>query len=226
MSVGAAAKRYRNRGRGDDAPSVHAPRWWHLLYRDYRRYRAAGRSLGGTLLLSQGLWASAVYRVSHAFVGALPEGVLRSAARTLAAAAQKAIEIVTGICIPRQIEIGAGLYLPSFGGVILGHGAIGENCTIEHGVTLGIAGKGAERGTPTLGDRVFVGAHSMIVGKIAIGDDAVIFPGSIVTRPVPPRALVMGHPARVVSREGSFDWIVYDGMQADPRRRAALEASE
>lgn len=200
--------------------------WWRLLYRDYRRYRAAGRSAPATVLLAQGFWAIAVHRVSRALIEALPAGVAQMAARAAAAAAQKVIEILTGICIPRDCRIAGGLYLPSFGGIILSHGAIGENCTIEHSVTLGIAGKGEERGHPTLGDRVFVGAHSMIVGKITIGDDAVIFPGSIVTRAVPPRSLVMGHPARVVSREGSFDWIAYDGMESDPRRRAALEAGE
>jgi serine O-acetyltransferase len=211
---------------GARASPARRVRWWRLLYLDYRRYRAAGRSAAATIFLTQGFWASAVYRVSHAFVDTLPEGVLQTAARALAALAQKAVEIFTGICIPRDCEVGAGLYLPSFGGIILSHGAIGENCTIEHNVTLGIAGKGEERGRPTIGNRVFVGAHSMIVGKITIGDDAVIFPGSIVTRPVPPRAVVMGHPARVVSSEGSFEWIVYDGMDGDPQRRAALGADE
>ncbi|HEX7054853.1 MAG TPA: serine acetyltransferase [Burkholderiales bacterium] len=200
--------------------------WWRLLYRDYRRYRVAGRSAAATVLLTQGFWASAVYRASRAFVAAAPQGALQTAARALAAAAQKLVEILTGICLPRECEIGPGLYLPSFGGIILSHGPIGENCTIEHGVTLGMAGRGEERGAPSIGDRVFIGAHSMIVGRISVGDDAVIFPGSIVTRSVPPRALVMGHPARVVSREGSFDWIAYDGMHSDPRRRAALEASD
>jgi serine O-acetyltransferase len=215
-----------SKARAGEAAGVRSSGSWRLLYSDYRRYRAAGRSAAVTLFLSQGFWASAVYRLSHALVDALPAGFLQTLARVLAAAAQKLVEIVTGISIPREVEIGAGLYLPSFGGVILGHGAIGENCTIEHSVTLGIAGKGDERGTPILGDRVFVGAHSMVVGKITIGDDAVIFPGSIVTRSVPPRAVVMGHPARVVSREGSFAWIRYDRMESDPRRRAALEAGE
>ena len=214
------------KARARRAGLARAPRWWRLLYLDYRRYRAAGHSAAATILLTQGFWASAVYRISHAFVDALPEGVLRTLARAAAALAQKAVEIVTGICIPRDCEIGGGLYLPSFGGIILSRGTIGEYCTIEQNVTLGIAGKGSERGQPTIGDRVFVGAHAMIVGRITIGDDAVIFPGSIVTRSVPPRAVVMGHPARVVSREGSFDWIVYDGMEADPRRRSALETPE
>jgi serine O-acetyltransferase len=215
-----------NKPRTADACIARRSRWWRLLYLDYRRYRAAGRPALATIFLTQGFWASIVYRLSHAFVGALPEGVLQTLARAAAALAQKAVEIFTGICIPRDCEIGAGLYLPSFGGIILSHGSIGENCTIEHNVTLGIAGKGEERGRPTIGDRVFVGAHSMIVGKITIGDDAVIFPGSIVTRPVPPRAVVMGHPARIVSHEGSFECIAYDGMESDPQRRAALGADE
>jgi len=201
-------------------------RWWRLLYLDYRRYRAAGESCLGTIFLAQGFWASCVYRASRALVESLPSGgALQAAARVLAAAAQKAVEIATGICIPRNTEIGGGLYFPRFGSIILSHGDIGANCTIEQNVTLGQAGKGASRGMPTIGNRVFIGAHSMIVGRVTIGDDALIFPGSIVTRSVPPRAVVMGYPARVVSHDGSFDWIAYDGMEDDPERRDSLEKS-
>ena len=201
------------------------PRWWELLYLDYRRYRAAGRSALSTVFLAQGFWASVVYRSSHAFVEWMPHGVLRSSAKTLAAILQKLMEILTGICLPRDASIGGGLYLPTFGAIILGRGSIGENCTIEQNVTLGIAGRGAECGRPTIGNRVFIGAGAMIVGKITVGDDAYIFPGSVVTRAVPPRAVVMGYPARIVSHDGSFDSIVYDGMEHDPERRAALEDS-
>ncbi len=200
-------------------------RWWRLLYLDYRRYRAAGESSLGTIFLAQGFWASCVYRASRAAVESLPPGPLRATARVFAAAAQKLVEIATGICIPRNTEIGGGLYFPRFGSIILSHGDIGRNCTIEQNVTLGMAGKGANRGMPTIGNRVFIGAHSMIVGRITIGDDALVFPGSIVTRSVPPRAVVMGYPARVISMDGSFDWIAYDGMEDDPERREALEQS-
>ena len=202
---------------------LRVPEWCRLLYLDYRRYRATGHSAMATLFLTQGFWASVVYRACHAFVDWLPGGVLRGAAKTLAAILQKIVEIVTGICLPRDAQIGGGLYLPSFGAIILARGSIGENCTIEQNVTLGIAGRGEERGLPTIGNRVFIGAGSMIVGKITIGDDAYIFPGSVVTRSVPPRAVVMGYPARLVSHDGSFDWIVYDGMEHDPSRRESLE---
>jgi serine O-acetyltransferase len=199
------------------------PQWCRLLYLDYRRYRAAGKSCIATLALTQGFWASCVYRSCHALVEWLPAGPLRSAAKLAAAILQKAVEIVTGICIPRDCEVGGGLYLPTFGPIILGRGAIGANCTIEQNVTLGVAGRGEDRGLPTIGNRVFIGAGALVVGKITVGDDAYIFPGSVVTRPVPPRAVVMGYPAKIVSYEGSFDCIVYDGMEHDAARRESLE---
>ena len=199
------------------------PQWMELLYLDYRRYRAAGQSMLATIFLTQGFWASCVHRVFHALITTLPGGPLRSIAKTLGAIAQKVVEIATGICIPNKTVVGGGVYFPRFGAIILSFGAIGENVTIEQNVTLGIAGRGEDRGHPTIGNRVFIGAGSMIVGKITIGDDAYIFPGSVVTRSVPPRALVMGYPARIVSYEGSFDWIVYDGMAEDAARRDALD---
>ena len=214
--VGALGKRAARRG-------ARLPHWCRLLYLDYRRYRVAGRSPLVTIFLSQGFWASCIYRACHALVDWLPAGVLRSAAKVLAAILQKLMEILTGICLPRDANIGGGLYIPSFGAVILGRGSIGANCTIEQNVTLGIAGRGDERGRPSIGNRVFIGAGAMIVGKVMIGDDSYIFPGSVVTRSVPPRAVVMGYPARIISFDGSFDWIVYDGMEHDPERRESLE---
>jgi serine O-acetyltransferase len=199
------------------------PRWMRLLYQDYRRYRAAGRSALATVFLTQGFWASCVFRSSHAISESLPPGAARSTAKVVAAVLQKWVEILTGICIPRDCIVAGGLYLPTFGPIILGWGPIGENCTIEQNVTLGVAGRGDDRGRPTIGNRVFIGAGSLVVGKITVGDDACIFPGSVVTRSVPPRAVVMGYPAKVVSYEGSFDWISYDGMHQDPARRESLE---
>jgi serine O-acetyltransferase len=199
------------------------PRWTRLLYQDYRRYRAAGRSALATVFLTQGFWASCVYRSSHAISEGLLTGVPRSVAKVVAAVLQKWVEIVTGICIPRDCLVEGGLSLPTFGPIILGWGPIGENCTIEQNVTLGVAGRGEERGRPIIGNRVFIGAGSLVVGKITVGDDACIFPGSVVTRSVPPRAVVMGYPAKVVSYDGSFDWIAYDGMEHDSTRRASLE---
>jgi serine O-acetyltransferase len=205
--------------------ALRLPAWCRLLYQDYRRYRAAGQPGLVTVFLTQGFWACCIYRSTHALVEWLPGTIAPALARTFAGALQKVVEIVTGICIPRACDIGGGLYLPRFGGIILSHDPIGANCTIEQSVTIGAAGKGEAWGRPVIGNRVFIGAHSIIVGKITVGDDAMICPGSFVTRSVPPRAVMMGNPAKVVSYDGSFDSIVYDGMENDPERRAALESS-
>jgi serine O-acetyltransferase len=197
--------------------------WWQHVLRDFKRYEATGDSWG-TILLSQGFWASTVYRISHAAVtGARPRFV-RRLLKPFAVVGQKLMEIVTGICIPAKCEIGQGLYIGHYGGIILPvHGRIGHNCSFAQSSTIGVAGTGGNRGAPLIGNRVFIGAHSVVVGKITIGEDAMICAGSIVTRSVPARAVVMGNPARVVSYEGSFDHVCYPGMEHDPDRLASLE---
>lgn len=79
---------------------------------------------------------------------------------------------------------------------------------------------------PTVGDRVYIGPNAIVVGKITVGDDAMICAGSVVTKSVPPRAVVLGNPARVVSYSGSFDYIAYDGMENDPERIRSMQLSE
>ena len=214
--------------RGEMRPTpvvLHHTPWWRHVYIDYKRYEATGDSWG-TILLSQGFWASCVYRVSHAAVSGARPAFLRAPLRIVATLAQKLMEILTGICIPAKCEIGEGLYIGHYGGIILPrHGRIGHNCSFAQNSTIGVAGTGPQRGAPTIGNRVFVGAHSVVVGKITIGEDAMICAGSIVTRSVPPRAVVMGNPARVVSYEGSFEHVLYPGMEHDEDRRASMEAA-
>ncbi len=214
---------------GRDAPgearfALHRTPWWRHIYLDFKRYEATGDSLG-TIFLSQGFWASCVYRVSHAAVTGARPAFLRRPLRILTVFLQKAVEILTGICIHAKSEIGEGLYIGHYGTIILPvEGRIGHNCSFAQNTTIGVAGTGENRGAPVIGNRVFVGAHSVVVGKITIGDDAMICAGSIVTRSVPPRAVVMGNPARVVSYEGSFDHVLYPYMEHDEGRRASLEA--
>lgn len=204
---------------GDGARlELHHTPWWRHLYFDFRRYRVTADAALRTLFLTQGFWASSIYRMARA---ALQRSPLLA---PLVVTAQKLVEIVTGISIPAQCEIGDGLYIGHYGSIILAPEArIGHNCSLAQNVTIGIAGGGDDRGAPTIGNRVFIGAHSVIVGRITIGDDAVICAGSVVNRSVPARAVMMGNPARVVSYDGSFDYVYYDGMDVDPARRASLE---
>jgi serine O-acetyltransferase len=199
----------------------HAP-WWRHVQRDFRRYRVTGDTALRTIFLTQGFWASSIYRVCRA--ARCQGGFWSALARPFTALAQKLAEVVTGISIPWQCEIGDGLYIGHYGSIILAPEArIGHNCSLAQNVTIGMAPSNEGRGAPTVGNRVFIGAHSVLVGRITIGDDAVICAGAVVNKSVPARAVVMGNPARVVSYDGSFDYVFYDGMDVDPARRASLE---
>ena len=50
----------------------------------------------------------------------------------------------------------------------------------------------------TIGNDVWIGVRVMIMGGVSIGDGAVIGAGSIVTKDVPPYAVVAGVPARII----------------------------
>ncbi|HEY5588017.1 MAG TPA: DapH/DapD/GlmU-related protein [Candidatus Paceibacterota bacterium] len=51
-----------------------------------------------------------------------------------------------------------------------------------------------------IGDRVFIGAASIILPGVSIGNDVVIGAGSVVTRNIPANSLVVGSPAKVISQ--------------------------
>lgn len=50
----------------------------------------------------------------------------------------------------------------------------------------------------TVGNDVWIGQRVMIMGGVTVGDGAVIGAGAIVTKDVPPYAVVVGVPARVI----------------------------
>ncbi len=197
-----------------------------LIYSDYRRYCCTDGATGtrrlGILLLTQGLWASTVYRLSHATAKIEP-AVIRRPLRVMFLFAEKAIEIITGIRLPGECEVGRGLYIGHFGPIILnGKAILGDNCNLSQGVTIGVAQRGAQAGVPRLGDRVFVGPNAVLFGNIEIGSDAAIGAGAVVTQSVGSGEVVAGNPAKHSSLSGSFELIQYDGMETDPKRLDAL----
>jgi len=198
----------------------------HLIASDYRRYRATGSAHFLVIVLAtQGFWASSVYRVSHALLR-IRFRPLRLVFFVLAKIAQKLSEIVTAISLPPDCEIGEGLYIGHFGPLVISSQArLGRHCNLSQSVVIGVAGRGARRGAPVIGNRVYVGPHAVIVGAIEIGDDVAIGAGAIVTKSVAARSVVVGNPARVISQRGSFDFVSYPQMENDPERRASLETA-
>ncbi len=109
-----------------------------------------------------------------------------------------------GIELPRGTKVGEGFYIGHFGGIIISGGAvIGRNCNISQGVTIGVAGRGENRGIPIIGDGVYMGAGSKIIGKIRVGNNVAIGANAVVTKDVPDNAVVVGIPAKIISMEGN-----------------------
>jgi len=133
-------------------------------------------------------------------------------------------EIVTGIYIHPHAQIGPGLYIPHFGGIVVGEAVkVGKLCDLYQGVTLGYGGMGDTGGYPTIGDRVFLGAGAKVLGDITVEQDVIIGANAVVIQDIPPRSIVGGSPAKVISQKGSFLYILYDDMDTDPERLASLE---
>ncbi len=52
-----------------------------------------------------------------------------------------------------------------------------------------------------IGARCFIGARSIILPGVRIGDGSIVGSGSVVTRDVPPASIVAGNPARIIRRQ-------------------------
>lgn len=110
----------------------------------------------------------------------------------------------TGNEIFSHCSIGYGLYLGHIGPRYIHENAvIGNNCNINHNVTIGQENRGPRKGTPTIGNDVWIGANAIIVGKIIIGDDVLIAPGAFVNFDVPSHSIVIGNPGVVKRTENA-----------------------
>ena len=90
-------------------------------------------------------------------------------------------------------------------GCVIQSGAyIGSGVKLETGVHVGanvafVDISAAQAGTLTrVGNHARIGANSTIYAGVAIGAKAKVLPGSVVTRSVPPNAIVEGNPANII----------------------------
>ena len=105
----------------------------------------------------------------------------------------------TGIEIHPGARIGRRFFIDHGAGVVIGETAeIGDNVLLYQGVVLGGTTLSKGKRHPTLGSNVVAGAGAIVLGAITIGDGARIGSGSVVVKPVPPGATVVGIPGRVV----------------------------
>ncbi len=70
-----------------------------------------------------------------------------------------------------------------------------------------LVGHPATKGHVVIGNDVWIGLNALILSGVQIGDGAVIGASSVVTRDVPPYAVVAGNPARVIKMRFSQEKI-------------------
>ncbi len=113
-----------------------------------------------------------------------------------------------GIDISPDASIGEGFYIGHFGHIVVNSSTvIGKNCNISQGVTIGIANTGEKKGVPSIGDQVYIAPGAKIIGRIRIGNNVAIGANAVVTNDIPDYSVVVGVPARVVSKDGSVGYI-------------------
>ena len=104
--------------------------------------------------------------------------------------------------VPLQSHIGGGITLPhGLMGIFISKGAvIGERCTIFQQVTIGsnMTENSKHKGSPIIGDDVFIGANAIIIGGIKIGNRVKIGAGCTVFEDVPDDATVVCDKPRIL----------------------------
>ncbi|HTR99460.1 MAG TPA: serine acetyltransferase [Bacteroidota bacterium] len=149
------------------------------------------------LYRSPGVHGVIIFRFGHWLLGAsLPVKLLLT---PLYLYLDHRLRAKWGIQIQRRVNIGGGFYIGHYGGIFISDLAtIGENCNISQDVTIGVAGEGARRGAPEMGDNVYVGPGAKVNGKIRVGNNVNIGPNAVVTHNIPDDALVHVPPMKVM----------------------------
>lgn len=111
-----------------------------------------------------------------------------------------------GIELYYGTKIGRGLYIGHPYNITINEEAvIGENCNIHKGVLIGQENRGDRKGSPVIGNKVWIGINSVIVGAINIGNDVLIAPNSYVNCDIPDHSVVFGNPCIIKHRENATD---------------------
>lgn len=151
-----------------------------------------------------------------------------------------------GLTLGQRVHVGPGVRLdPSHCWLI----TIGDDVTIAPDVNI-LAHDASTKahlgyasiGTVVIGRRTFIGAGTIVLPNVNIGDDVIIGAGSVVTSDIPARTVAVGSPAHVVSTLDDFverhrkrmtekplydnSWTTREAISADRKRHMRQELAE
>ncbi len=131
-----------------------------------------------SLLFENGYQAVVLYRLAHWFKARrIP---------VLGPLFARLSLLLTGVDIAPGAVIGPGLIISHGVGVVIGDRVrIGSGAVLLHQVTIGAPSGRRRDEMPHLGDDVYVGAGSRLIGDIEIGDKVFIGVNAVVTQDIP-----------------------------------------
>ncbi len=147
-----------------------------------------------------------------------PNAIIHSTNVSGAAVLARHISIAEGVLIGANVKIDSFSYVNRY--TEIGSAEIGRFCSIASFCSIGMdshptdwisaspflkeAIKSESNGyideaeRPIIGNDVWIGTHAVILKGVYIGDGAIVAAGAIVTKNVPPFAIVGGVPAKVM----------------------------
>jgi serine O-acetyltransferase len=109
-----------------------------------------------------------------------------------------AVRCLLQIELPHRATIGGGLRIFHYGGIIVHRDFVaGNNLSLGSGVIIGEHRKKV----PRFGSDVFVNPRALIFGNIELGDRVVVGAGSVVTKSFAAGCVIVGAPARLLREE-------------------------
>ena len=109
---------------------------------------------------------------------------------------------LTRLALKMQIGIplntvGKGIRIAHYkGGLEFNCFSMGDYCIVNSGAMIG--NKNGNENRATIGNHVEITFGAKIIGKVTIGDYAIIAPNSVVIKDVPAYAVVSGIPAKII----------------------------
>ncbi len=163
-------------------------------------FRTIGDDLqrhGGTVL-NQAFISLLTYRFGRWAIGK-KNPVVRFVASKFYGVINMFVAGLTKIWIPPETTIGDDFHIIHAEGSLSIHPdtVIGDRCGVMHNVTIGT---NMGEGCPTIGNDVFIGVNSTILGPIKIGDRVRIGANTAVSTNVPSDCIAIGSPAKIYPR--------------------------
>ena len=112
-----------------------------------------------------------------------------------------------GIDISYGANIGPGLLIYHFGGIVFAAKSAGKNLTLSQCTTTGMTIHDGVKEYPVIGDNVYLAPGAKVIGGITVGNNVAIGSNCVLNKSVENCSVVVGVPGKIVSYRGSSEYV-------------------